>query len=258
MKWLAALFGAVCLAAWPLLAQQPGIPSGELKSGIEFAGPDIRALQADDFDNPGMLWVTRGEKLWTEPAGRANRSCSGCHSTESMKGVSARYPKVDGASGALLNIEGRINVCRERHQQAEPFAAESDDLLGLSAWLGYQSRGMPMAVTIDDAARPYFNRGRDLYYRRIGQMNLACANCHEQNWGRTLLNERISQGHGNGFPAYRLEWQRVGSLERRLRACLFGIRAEMLPYGAPEYRELALFLGARASGLRIETPAVRR
>ncbi len=89
-------------------------------------------------------------------------------------------------------------------------------------------------------------------------MNLSCANCHDDNSGKRLLAETISQGHGNAWPAYRLEWQAQGSLQRRLRACLYGIRAEMPPAGAQELVELELYLAWRATGLPIETPGVRR
>jgi sulfur-oxidizing protein SoxA len=230
-----------------------------LRSGIEFAGPDVRALQADDFANPGMLWAARGERLWSEPAG-AGRSCAGCHgeARDGMKGVAARYPRLDAASGHLVNLEGRINLCRTRHQRAPPLAPESDELLALAVHVALQSRGMPVAVTLDEGSRPYFERGRELYHRRIGQMNLACAHCHQRSWGRRLGAETISQGHGNAYPAYRLEWQGVGSLARRLRSCFFGVRAEMPPYGAPEYLELELFLAWRANGLPLEAPGVRR
>src|ERR1035437_646143 len=65
-----------------------------LKSGIEFVSADIRALQADAFANPGMLWVERGAKLWQDPAGRENKSCAGCHgdANASMRGAATRYP----------------------------------------------------------------------------------------------------------------------------------------------------------------------
>jgi sulfur-oxidizing protein SoxA len=135
---------------------------------------------------------------------------------------------------------------------------ESDDLLSLTAFVTYQSRGLPLEVQIDGPARAAFERGREFYARRHGQMNIACAQCHDQNWGKRLLAETISQGHGTGFPAYRLEWQTLGSLQRRLRACLFGIRAEMPPPGAPELTDLELYLAWRAQGLPIEAPGVRR
>ena len=117
---------------------------------------------------------------------------------------------------------------------------------------------MPVKVTIDWQNQSNFERGRQLYSRRIGQMNLACTHCHDRNWGKRLLAETISQGHGTAYPAYRLEWQSVGSLQRRIRACYFGVRAEMPDYGAPELLDLELFLAWRAGGLAVETPGVRR
>jgi len=231
-----------------------------LKSGAEFAGADARAMQADDFGNPGMLWVTRGESVWREPAGKAGKSCASCHGEApvTMKGVAARYPVIDRGDGRLVNLEGRINVCRVRHQGAEPLPYETDTLLALTAYVAHQSRGTPVSVVIDAQNRAHFERGHDFYHRRVGQLNLSCAHCHEVNWGKQLGPETISQGHGVAYPAYRLEWQTVGSLHRRFRGCLSAVRAAMLPAGSPEYLDLELFLAWRANGLPIETPGVRR
>lgn len=174
-----------------------------------------------------------------------------------MKGAATRYPQID-KGGGLLNLEDRIRQCRERRQQAAPFNFESEELLALTALVRMQSRGMPMVISIGGESRAYFERGRDFYYSRSGQMNLACAHCHQENWGKKLGPETISQGHGNAYPAYRLEWQTMGSLQRRFRSCLSGVRAEMLPYGATEYLDLELYLAWRSGKLPIETPGVRR
>jgi sulfur-oxidizing protein SoxA len=231
-----------------------------LKSGIEFAAKETRALQADDFANPGMLWVARGEKLWGAAAGASAKSCASCHASaaQSMKGVATRYPRIDPGSARLVNLEGRINLCRSRHQEAGELANESDELLALTAYVAHQSRGLPVEVTIDMQNRRHFERGRDLYHRRLGQMNLACTHCHDRNWGKHLLADTISQGHGNAYPIYRLEWQGVGSLHRRFRSCLFGVRAQMWPAGSEQALDLELYLAWRARGLPIETPGVRR
>lgn len=254
------LAAAVALASTACLSQRaPGQPL-PLKSGLEFSGAEVRGLQADDFANPGMLWVARGETLWREPAGKEGKSCAGCHgdAPRSMQGVAARYPLLDAGSARLINLEGRIEQCRERRQQAQPFKYESPELLAISAYVAHQSRGQPANVTIDGQNRRNFEAGRAMYYRRMGQMNLACAHCHQDNWGRKLGPETISQGHGVAYPAYRLEWQSVGSLHRRFRSCLSGVRAEMLPPGAAEFIDLELYLAWRASGLPLETPGVRR
>ena len=257
---LRALVGLFALCAAVAGAQERALPLSLLRSGITFAGPDVRAMQADDVANPGALWVERGEKLWKAPAGAVARSCASCHGDArvSMRGVATRHPAHDAAAGRLFDLEARIDECRTRRQQASALPRESDDLLALTAFVAYQSRGLPLAVVIEGPARAALERGRAFYHRRQGQMNLACAQCHDENWGKRLLAEPISQGHGNAFPAYRLEWQSLGSLHRRIRACLFGIRAEMPPAGATELTELELFLAWRAEGLPIETPGVRR
>jgi sulfur-oxidizing protein SoxA len=254
----AAAFGM--LAATPAASQQRAIAPDRLKSGFEFLGPDLKAMQQDEFANPGMLWVERGHKLWSTPAGAGGQSCESCHgdARASMKGVAARYPVADKSSGRLMTVERRVLQCRVERQRAAPLAWESQDLLALGAYVSAQSRGMPIEVGIDGAARKPFEAGQTLYFRRLGQMNLSCAQCHDANWDKTLFAGPVTQGQPNGYPAYRLEWQTLGSLERRLRACLSGIRAEMFPYGSEEHAELALYLAWRAQGLPVEAPAVRR
>lgn len=236
------------------------IPLSALRSGSTFTNPEVRAQQQDEFANPGMLWVERGAKLFREPAGASQQACNACHTAERMpmKGVATRYPAIDAKSGKLFNLADRIIECRVTHQRAPRPQWESEELLALTAFVMRESNGMPINASITGAARRHFEAGRALYEQRAGQMNLACTHCHDQFQGRTLYNERISQGHPNGFPIYRLNWQSAGSIERRLRACYSGIRAEMMPYGAPEHRDLELYLAWRAQGLPIETPGVRR
>ncbi len=257
---LRALAGAASLCAALAFAQERALPLPVLRSGIDFSGADVRAMQADDAANPGMLWVESGEKLWNARAGAAGKSCASCHgdARTSMRGVAVRYPRHDAATGTIVDLEARIGACRVERQQTVLWTRESDELLSITAYVAFQSRGLPLAVTVDGPARAGFERGRAFYEARHGQMNLACAQCHDRSWGKRLLAETISQGHGNAFPAYRLEWQGMGSLQRRIRACLFGIRAEMPPPGAPELTDVELFLAWRAQGLPLETPGVRR
>ncbi len=229
------------------------------RSGYHFQAEQTRTMQDDPMGNPGLLWVSQGEFLWHEaPANR--RACAGCHgdAAASMRGVAARYPAIDGVSGRLMNLEARINDCRARRQALPPLPYESDDLLALTAYVARQSHGMPVGVAVDGPARPWFERGRELYATRQGQLNLACRHCHQQHAGRKLRGDTLSQGHGTGYPAYRLEWQTLGSLHRRLRACSAGVRAVMPGLGSDDYLALELFLGWRAAGLPVETPAVRR
>ncbi len=261
---LVALAGAIAGAASaasdaPALSAMELVPAHK-HSGSAYQAAQTRAMQADPMGNPGLLWVSQGDELWRAAPANGAPSCAGCHgeAQEQMRGVAARYPAIDDASGRLLNLEGRINACRARHQRLPALAYEGDELLALTAFVARHSLGMPVNVSVDGAARAWFERGRDFYATRQGQLNLACRHCHLDNAGKRLRGDRVSQGHGTGYPAYRLEWQTLGSLHRRFKACSAGVRAVMYDYGSDEYLALELFLAWRAMGLAVETPAVRR
>jgi sulfur-oxidizing protein SoxA len=240
--------------------QLTGIRAEERRSGYSFLSRETQAMQDDALANPGMLWVQEGEALWRKVAGAVGKACASCHQDAaiSMKGVAAHYPAFDGRVERVVNLEQQINLCRLDRQQAPPFAYESEELLALTAYVAHQSRGLPIRVAVDGPARPFFEAGRTLFFARQGQFNLACTQCHEDHWDQQLRGAPISQGHGNAYPAYRLEWQTIGSLQRRLRNCNIGVRAEPYPYGAQEYVNLELYLAWRAQELPIETPGVRR
>jgi L-cysteine S-thiosulfotransferase len=253
-----ALLFAV-IAATAAAAAAAEIAPGDRRSGYDFAGPESRAMQDDDTANPGMLGVLQGEALWAAKAGAADLSCADCHgdARTSMKGVAARYPVFEPALGRPLDLEGRINLCRTEHQGAAPFAGQSEDLLALTAFVAYQSRGLPIAVAGNAELKPFVDLGSELFHRRQGQLNLSCSQCHDDNWGKSLAGALIPQAHPTGYPVYRLEWQSLGSLQRRLRNCMIGVRGEPYDYGATEAVALELYLMERAQGMLLETPGVR-
>jgi sulfur-oxidizing protein SoxA len=252
----AVVFATAVLGATEIAAE---IPLSDRKSGYEFMARETRAMQDDDTANPGMLWVLDGEALWNRKEGAAAKSCADCHgdARASMKGVAARYPAFNIARGRPVDLDQRINICRAERQQSTPLSFESKELLALAAYVGRQSRGMPIEIADDERTKPFLQAGRELFTQRQGQLNLSCAQCHDDNWGQKLAGAVIPQGHPTGYPLYRLEWQALGSLQRRLRNCLFGMRAVSYPSGAPEYVDLELYLMWRARGMPIETPAVR-
>ncbi|MGY8678273.1 sulfur oxidation c-type cytochrome SoxA [Bradyrhizobium sp. UFLA05-153] len=252
------IIAAMLLVAAPALIAGE-IPQDARRSGYSFMGPDTRAMQDDDTSNPGMLFVLDGEALWKTRSGSAGRACADCHgdARESMKGVAARYPAFDKALGRPVTLDQRINLCRANHQQATPLSHESRDLLALSAFVAHQSRGVAITAGDDPQLKPFVEQGRALFMQRQGQLNLACTNCHDDNYDKHLAGAPVTQGQPTGYPLYRLEWQTLGSLERRLRSCMSGVRAQAFGYGAPELVALELYLMARARGMPMESPAVR-
>jgi len=222
---------------FPLMALGE-IPLSERKSGTEFMSRETRAMQDDAVTGPAVLTLLDGEALW------GKLGCAACHTN--MKGVAARYPAMVG--GKLTTLEQQV-----RHRNPE-LAYESRELLALTAFVAKQSRGMPIEVS---EIKSHLEAGRAFFHKRQGQLNLACANCHDDNWGKKLAGTPIPQAHPTGYPIYRLEWQSVGSITRRFRNCLTGMRAELLPHGAPELVDLELYLMWRARGMKMEAPAVR-
>jgi L-cysteine S-thiosulfotransferase len=229
------------------------------RSGYADMSRESKAMQDDDTANPGMLAVLDGEALWNRKVGAANRSCADCHgdATQSMKDIAARYPAFDASSGRPVDLEERINLERTERQKGAPLRYESDELLALSAYVARQSRGLPIAPQEDERLVPFTAAGREFFNKRQGQLNLSCALCHDDNWGKRLAGNIVPQGQATGYPLYRLEWQSLGSLQRRLRNCISGMRAQVPDYGAPEYVNLELFLMQRARGMVMESPAVR-
>ena len=247
MKWPWWALAAACAAQ--AHAQTP-------RSGFEFMSRALQTMQLDDTQNPGMLWLKDGEQAW---AAGASKSCASCHgdASTSMRGVAPRYPAWDAALQRPITLAQRINECRQRYQLAAPLAAESSALLGLETFVAHASRGLPLAPADNARLAPGRALGQQLFTQRMGQLALSCAQCHDGHAGQRLGGSTIPGGHGNGYPTYRLEWQGLGSLQRRVRNCMSGVRAEPFAFDSPEMVALELYLAVRGAGLLIETPAVR-
>jgi sulfur-oxidizing protein SoxA len=237
-----------------------GSPFTEIISGWEFRNPGTRKMELDDFDNPAFIWVDQGETLWSSVDGTQGKSCQSCHdnASKSMRGVRASFPKWSEARGKPKALEHQVNECRTERMGAEAWKWESDQMLGMTAYVGLQSRGMPVQVQTDGPMQDWLQRGKDLYYSRIGQLDMSCANCHEDNYGKMIRADRLSQGQVNGFPTYRLKWQKIGSLHRRFKGCMENIRAVAYDRGSDEFTALELYVASRGQGLSVETPAVRQ
>jgi len=241
------------------IAPPEGHPLDEIISGYEFRSPETQALQDDDFENPAYLWVEKGQELWDTSEGKAGKSCSSCHedAAETMKTAGAEFPKYNEKLKKPVNMEQQINMCRTEHMEAKAWKWESEELLAMTSFVRNQSRGVAMNVKTDGVMKPFFEKGKELYYTRVGQLDMACSNCHEDNYGNHIRSDMLSQGHTNGFPTFRLKWQKVGSAHRRFKGCMKNIRATPYKVGSDEFVNLELYIAYRGQGLPVEAPAVR-
>ena len=174
-----------------------------------------------------------------------------------MKGVGAAMPKWNEKLRKPVNLEQQINICRGERMQAARWEFGSAELTAMTTYVRHQSRGMPVRPQIDGPMASWFERGKALYHTRVGQLDLACANCHETNYGKYLRADFLSHGQSSGFPVYRLREQRLVPLHERFEGCIFDVRGIPYPPLSDDAVALELYVAWRGIGLPVETPAVR-
>ncbi len=254
-----AFVAAFCIAS--LCHAQPA----QKRSSFADMGTSTQALQRDDTQNPAMLWVQDGQRLMQTPSVVNGKSCAQCHNAgasraPSLQAAATRYPALDALTQQPFTLAQRVNACRSRLQALPALPSEHQDLLAITAALGHSARGQPItapAAESHKALQAAHDLGQKWFFTRIGQLNLSCAQCHDERAGLSLGGTKIPQGHPTGYPIYRLEWQGMGSLARRIRGCMTGVRAEPFAHFSPEMTALEVYLAARATGMPLETPAVR-
>ncbi|MFK7869204.1 MAG: sulfur oxidation c-type cytochrome SoxA [Roseobacter sp.] len=230
----------------------------EVMSGWLFRGTETRAMQMDDFDNPGMIFVEQALEDWETAAGTEGKSCSSCHNdVESMAGVKATYPKWDEAAGKVQTLQMQMNECRTERMGAEAWGYDKTPAINMEAALSSVSRGMPVNVAIDGPAQSTWELGKELYYTRTGQLELSCANCHEDSYGLMIRADHLSQGQVNGFPVYRLKNTKLNGVHSRFKGCVRDTRAETYSPGSEEFVALELYVASRGNGLSVEGPSIR-
>lgn len=215
-------------------------------------------LAIEEFP-PYETAIERGEKLFNR-AFSNGRHYADCFPEGS--GIANVYPKWSKPQGEVITLAKAINDCRTiQHEPALSY--QKGDMVNLTAYLAYISRGKPIHVTIpkdDPRALSAYGQGKAFYYQRHGQLNFSCATCHIQNAGKKLRSELLSAslGHTSNWPTYRLKWGEMGSLHRRFAECLTQIKAEPLPEQSVEFRNLEYFLSYMGNGIPISGPSTRK
>ena len=235
-----------------------GSPFDTLYSGWRFRAEETQSLQGDDFENPAFVAVDQASDEFHNVDGSEGKSCADCHDdVADFKGLRAGLPRWNAKTGKPETMENIINECRTDRMGAKAWKWESTNMLGMTALIGLQTRGSAVNVTTDGPMAEWFERGKKLYYTRVGQLDMSCANCHENNFGTMIRADHLSQGQTNGFPVYRLKWQGLGSIHRRFKGCMKNIRAKPYNRGSDEFIALELYVASRGAGLSVESPAVR-
>ena len=231
----------------------------------------LAQLQSANAMNPIGLWIDEGKRKW-------EKDCTSCHALEKVVKAVPDFPKLD-ASRKLINLEDQISICRQRVEattnanansiatttaSTQSFTNDDNPTLELSTLLNDAAR--QLAINIAPPTNPLhaiiwkknLADGERLFKTRLGQMNLSCQQCHDGKVGASMRAQKISAGHPTGFPAYRISWQGLGSIERRIRACYSGVQAQVPAPQDMRLRQLELYLKTRAQGLQLEGPSIRQ
>ena len=231
----------------------------EPRSGYEFITPESREMQDDDFANPGLLTVDRGQELFNQKLSQGGKSCASCHGEEGEKlntKAIARYPVYDADLQEITTLQKRISNCRSTIAES-PLKTDHPDLVALETFVRNRAHGEAVNVQTDGPVAELIKKGEQLYNMRYGLIDMSCFHCHTMYPGQMIRGQKISQGQGNGFPAYRLGIGEITNLHQRIQQCLNLMRAEPFAADSDEIKLLGLYLMSRSNGLPIETPAVR-
>jgi sulfur-oxidizing protein SoxA len=229
-------------------------------SGYAFLTSETQAMQGDEFENPGMVTVDKGEALFREHREHEEYSCASCHGDNGEKldlEKVASYPRYDRNLGGLVTLQDQIGQCWETNLDRFPLMYDAAELVALETYVRNKAIGERINIQTEGPMEDLLQQGEVLYQTRFGQIGMACQHCHVQHQGQMLRGQRLTQGQANGFPEYRLAKGEITSLHKRMRQCFISFRAEPFDPGSDEFKLLELYLMSRGNGLKIETPAVR-
>lgn len=227
-------------------------------SGWVFRADETQALQMDDFENPGMIFADDARDAWFVAEGTEGKSCADCHGEpETMANARPTFPKWNEEAGEVRTMTMQVNGCRTEQMGAEAWKWDGQEMLNMEALLASVARGNPVNVAIDGPASEAYELGKEIYYTRFGQLELSCANCHEENYDNNIRADHLSQGQINGFPTYRLKNARLNGAHSRFRGCIRDTRGETFAVGSEEFIALELYVASRGNGLSVEGPSVR-
>lgn len=261
-----SVFIALALLAPPLGAQSQG-------NGLAVG----RQMLAED--NPGELWVQRGERLFYEKRGPKAASLERCDfglGPGVIAGAFAQLPRYFPDTDKVQDLESRLMTCMIELQGldrktiiAQRFGTldRDSDMEALVSFIGSKSNGMKMSVPVAHAKeRESYKAGEYLFFRRSGPLDFSCATCHSEEGKRIRLQDlpdmsdtkQMQAVVSTGWPAYRGTQATVRTMQHRLYDCNWQMRLPDLGYASDMSIALTSYLNRRANGGTIQLPGVRR
>ncbi|HHJ17527.1 MAG TPA: sulfur oxidation c-type cytochrome SoxA [Gammaproteobacteria bacterium] len=238
----------------------PDVPFNDYVNGVYSIDQASREQwEAIEEFPPYELNIDKGKKLFNTPF-KNGKTYASCFRNDGI-GIKQDYPYFDTASGKVVTLEGAINDCRTKNGE-KPLKWKKGAMADISAYMAYTSRGNKINVKVpgDEGAQAAYQRGKNHFYAKRGQLNMSCADCHQWNAGNRVRADLLSPalGHTSHFPVYRSKWGGLGTLHRRYGGCNKQVRSKPYKAQSDEYKSLEYFHTYMSNGLVLNGPGARK
>ena len=240
--------------------KSPAVFKTELDDPAKRPPPVEKRDNLDPIENPAMWAVDKAQELWKQ-AGAAGSSCNTCHSDPktSFKIWAASMPMWEPRLNKVLSVEEFVT----RHAKATTGASwpmETEENRAMSVYLHFLANGAPLKVdTSSPEAKAAMERGKELSARKVGQLNMACTDCHGKVANRWIRGQWLGEPKGqyDHFPTWRTSLLAIWDIRQRFQWCQVNIRADELPPDAKEYGDLEFYLAVQNEGQKLSVPGIR-
>jgi sulfur-oxidizing protein SoxA len=230
-------------------------------------------------DNPGELWIEQGRALFHQKRGPKNASLEGCDfgmGPGKLEGAAARLPRYFADTDRVQDLETRLLTCMVQLQGFDrdevirraisPAGSNGSDVEALALYITSRSNGMKVNVALDHPKeREMYKAGEYLFFRRSGQTDFSCTQCHGEPGKRIRLQDLIhmtdkkgAQEVASSWPAYRGAHFVIRTMQWRLTDCFWQMRLPDMKYGSDMTIALTLYLHHEGNGAVIRVPGFKR
>jgi len=238
----------------------PGVELSEFANGV-YAIDEIGRQNWEAIEEfpPYEPFIDEGEQMWNTPFANG-KGYSDCF--PDGPAIANKYPHWDKKKGMVITLPLAINACLEANGE-KPLGYKKGKINAILAYIAYNSRGQVTQVEIpadDPRALEAYEKGKQFYFARRGQLSFSCANCHMQYAGQNIRADTLSPalGHTTHWPVYRAKWGDMGTLHRRFDGCNKQVRAKPFKAQGEEYRNLEYFMTYMNNGLPLNGPGARK
>ena len=240
--------------------KSPAVFKTELDDPTKRPPPVEKRDNLDPIENPAMWAVDKAPELWKQ-TGSTGSSCNTCHSDPktSFQTWAASMPKWEPRLNKALSVEEFVT----RHAKATTGASwfmETDENRAMSVYLHFLANGTPIKIdTSSPEANAAIERGKELSARKVGQLNMACTDCHGKVANHWIRGQWLGEPKGqyDHFPTWRTSLLAIWDIRQRFQWCQVNIRADELPPDAKEYGDLEFYLATQNEGQKLSVPGIR-